>query len=151
MSAMSKSRSFKRLQPGALMPLVLAFLMVLFSINSLADSDEAVKAEAVTDTQLPDPLQAGWQGEAVCEDLYEDKTNRTLRCTFPPGVGHEKHYHRPHFGYALSGGQMRLTDADGVREMDLKTDMSYYSDGVDWHEVLNIGSSTVQFLIVEQK
>lgn len=48
-------------------------------------------------------------------------------------------------------GQMRLTSADGVREVELKTGASYSSEGVDWHEVLNIGTTTVTYLIVEQK
>ncbi|WP_092444704.1 hypothetical protein [Winogradskyella sediminis] len=45
---------------------------------------------------LPDPLQAGWKGHAVCEVLEENKELRVLKCTFEPGVGHEKHYHNPH-------------------------------------------------------
>ena len=101
--------------------------------------------------ELPDPLEAGWQGGSVCEKLHEDDTQRILRCTFPPGVGHEKHYHSPHFGYALSGGKMRLEDAGGVREVELKTGSSYASDGTPWHQVVNIGETTVQYLIVEPK
>jgi hypothetical protein len=100
---------------------------------------------------LPDPLQAGWQGKPVCEHLFENDRQRALRCTFPPGVGHERHFHRPHFGYALSGGLMRLTDENGVREVKLPADSSYNSDGVAWHEVLNVGETTVVYLIVEAK
>jgi hypothetical protein len=66
-------------------------------------------------------------------------------------VGHERHFHTPHFGYALAGGRMRLTNENGVREVDLPTGSSFNSDGVAWHEVLNIGNTTVVFLIVEQK
>ena len=54
-------------------------------------------------TPLPMALCAGWQGERVCELLHEDAQMRVLRCTFPPGVGHEPHYHPPHFGYVLEG------------------------------------------------
>ncbi len=100
---------------------------------------------------LPDPLEAGWEGEPVCENLHEDDDLRVLRCTFPPTVGHERHYHDKHFGYALSGGRMRLTDADGVREVDLPTGSSYASDGTEWHEVVNVGDTTVTYLIVEPK
>lgn len=102
-----------------------------------------------TAPQLPDPLAAGWEGRPVCERLHQDHFNRILRCTFPPGVGHERHYHRPHFGYALSGGRVSITDADGVRELELATGSSYTSDGVAWHEVLNVGESTIVYLIVE--
>jgi len=100
---------------------------------------------------LPDPLAAGWNGKAVCERLLEDDKQRILRCTFPAGVGHERHYHKPHFGYALSGGVMRLTDANGVREARLRTGTSFTSDGTPWHEVLNIGDTTVSYLIIETK
>ena len=55
---------------------------------------------------LPDPLAAGWRGEKVCELLQENEKLRALRCAFPPGVGHERHFHPPHFGYVLAGGKM---------------------------------------------
>lgn len=100
---------------------------------------------------LPDPLAAGWKGVPVCERLHEDETQRVLRCTFPPGIGHERHYHRPHFGYALSGGRMRLTDATGTREAALVAGSSFTSAGTAWHQVLNVGETTVQYLIVEPK
>lgn len=100
---------------------------------------------------LPDPLAAGWEGKPVCEKLHEDKKQRVLRCTFPPGVGHERHYHDPHFGYALAGGRMQLIGADGLREVDLETGSSYASEGVAWHQVLNVGDTTVVYLIVEPK
>lgn len=100
---------------------------------------------------LPDPLEAGWKGVAVCERLHEDSVQRVLRCTFPPDVGHERHFHRPHFGYAISGGRMRIEDDTGIREVDLATDSSFSSDGVAWHEVLNVGQTTVVYLIVEPK
>ena len=100
---------------------------------------------------LPDPLAAGWNGKPVCEKLHEDDANRILRCTFPPGVGHERHFHPPHFGYAISGGRARITDANGTREVELQTGSSFTSDGVEWHEVLNVGGSTITYLIVEPK
>ena len=108
-------------------------------------------AGCVVNPSLPDPLAAGWQGRAVCERLHEDARQRILRCTFDPGVGHERHYHRPHFGYALSGGRMRITDGEGVRELDLETGSSYQSAGTAWHEVLNVGETTVSYLLVEPK
>lgn len=108
-------------------------------------------AGCVANTSLPDPLAAGWQGRAVCERLHEDTQHRILRCTFEPGVGHERHYHRPHFGYALSGGRMRITDENGVRELDLATGSSYESEGTAWHEVINVGDTTVSYLLIEPK
>lgn len=101
--------------------------------------------------KLPDPLMAGWNGRPVCEKLHEDDAQRVLRCTFPPGTGHERHFHARHFGYALSGGKARITDVRGVREVDLATGSSFASDGTEWHEMLNIGPTTIQYLIVEPK
>ena len=103
----------------------------------------------VASESLPDPLAAGWKGEAVCERLHEDADQRVLRCTFPPGVGHERHYHGPHFGYVITGGRMRIVDADGERVVDLADDLTWSSEGVDWHEVQNIGDTTSVYLIVE--
>jgi quercetin dioxygenase-like cupin family protein len=100
---------------------------------------------------LPDPLAAGWQGKPVCEKVHEAANLRVLRCTFPPGIGHERHHHARHFGYTLSGGWMRITDASGKREAELKAGSSYSSDGVAWHEVVNIGDTTIQYLIVEPR
>lgn len=100
---------------------------------------------------LPDPLAAGWLGQPVCEKLHEDTEQRVLRCSFPPGVGHERHFHAPHFGYALAGGKMRLRDAKGVREVELKANSSFASEGTEWHEVLNIGTTEVVYLIIEPK
>ncbi len=107
--------------------------------------------QPATTPSMPDPLQAGWNGEPVCELLLDVPSQRILRCEFPAGVGHERHFHAPHFGYAISGGKVRMTDSDGVRELELSTGSSYSSDGVAWHEVLNIGNTTVTYLIVEPK
>ncbi|MBT8144842.1 MAG: cupin domain-containing protein [Gammaproteobacteria bacterium] len=100
---------------------------------------------------LPDPLQAGWQGASVCERLHEDPQQRVLRCTFPPGSGHERHFHAAHFGYTIRGGTMRITDPGGTREVNVPDGYHFTSDGIDWHEVLNIGDTTAVFLIVETR
>ena len=100
---------------------------------------------------LPDPVAAGWQGESVCEVLREDSELRIFRCTFPPGVGHERHFHPRHFGYALSGGTMRITSDAGTREVTLKTGSYFFSEGIAWHEGLNVGSTTVSYLMIEPR
>lgn len=104
---------------------------------------------ALATAELPDPLVAGWKGTPVCERLHEDSRQRILRCTFAPGVGHERHYHAANFGYAIAGGRMQIIDASGTREVELTTGSSFVSPGTEWHEVLNVGSTTVVFLIVE--
>ena len=100
---------------------------------------------------LPDPLEAGWKGEKICAVLEESDTFRALKCTFAPGAGHERHFHPPHFGYALQGGKFRITDKNGARELDIPTGATWKSDGVDWHEALNIGATTSVYIIVEPK
>jgi len=111
----------------------------------------AVVGAYATQQPLPDPLEAGWNGVPVCENLHEDSDQRILRCTFPPSIGHQRHFHNRHFGYAIAGGRMQITDSSGTREVDLATGSSFASDGVAWHEVLNVGDSTVVFLIIEPK
>jgi len=98
---------------------------------------------------LPDPIEAGWQGQPVCELLQANADIRIFRCVFPPGVGHERHFHAGHFGYALSGGTMRITDASGTREARLTTGSHFSSEGIEWHEVLNIGDTEVSYLMIE--
>jgi hypothetical protein len=46
---------------------------------------------------------------------------------------------------------VRIADADGVRELSLETGSSYSSDGVAWHEIENIGDTTIVYLIVEPR
>ena len=101
--------------------------------------------------EFPDPVAAGWQGESVCEVLREDAELRIFRCTFPPGIGHERHFHPRHFGYALSGGTMRITSDGGTREVTLKTGSYFISEGIAWHEGLNVGDTTVSYLMIEPK
>ncbi len=100
---------------------------------------------------LPQAIDAGWEGEKVCELLHENDDMRALRCAFPPGVGHERHTHAPHFGYILEGGLMQITDAGGAREQETPTGATWWSDGVEWHEALNIGETTTVYVIVEPK
>ena len=106
-------------------------------------------AAALASAKLPDPPAAGWKGIPVCERLHEDTSQRVLRCTFPPGIGHDRHYHVPNFGYAVAGGRMQITDASGTREVDLPTGSSFASPGTEWHEGLNVGETTVVDLIFE--
>ena len=115
-----------------------ALLIFLMGCNSVAD-------------KLPDPVAATWQGEPVCETLSDTADMRVFRGIFPPGVGHERHFHSKHFGYALSGGRMRITDAAGTREVNLQTGTYFSSDGIPWHEVLNIGETTVSYLMIEPR
>ena len=98
-----------------------------------------------------DPLAAGWRGENVCEQLYENDRVRALKCAFAPGEGHERHHHDAHFGYILEGGPMRIRDAGGERILETRAGAPWWSNGVDWHEAVNVGETTTAYLIVEPK
>ena len=104
-----------------------------------------------TEHSLPDPVQAGWEGESVCEVLEENDEMRVFRCVFAPGVGHEKHYHPPHFGYTVKGSKFRISDSTGVREVNVPSGYSFSKEVESVHEVQNIGSDTAVFLIYEWK
>lgn len=99
--------------------------------------------------ELPHAFNAGWQGEDTCELIFEDAAMRVARCVFPPGIGHEKHYHEPHFGYVLEGGTLRIEDSSGVREVSPQTGGSWSTSERTIHEAVNIGDSTTSYLIVE--
>jgi quercetin dioxygenase-like cupin family protein len=114
-----------------------AFLIALFGCSN--------------NPNLPDPLEAGWKGQSVCEVLEDNAKVRVLRCTFAPGVGHERHFHAPHFGYTISGSKFRITDTTGTREVQVPTGYSFSNERIEWHEVLNIGQDTGVFLITEYK
>lgn len=101
---------------------------------------------------LPMALCAGWEGERTCELLNEDEQIRVLRCTFPPGVGHEMHYHPPHFGVVLSGeSTMRITTASGAADRPVRPGQTFSSDSEVIHEPVNVGAETTAYLIVEKK
>ena len=104
-----------------------------------------------TKSLLPDPLSAGWNGKKVCEKIEDNKYQRILKCTFKPGVGHERHYHLPHFGYTLEGSTFKIKDTTGTRIVNVKTGSYFNNKGIEWHEVINIGDSTAVFLIIEPK
>lgn len=109
-------------------------------------------ADAQLNGALPQALCAGWQGERVCEALHEDQMIRVLRCTFPPNVGHEAHYHPPHFGYVLEGESvMRVTTPDGVADRPVGAGGAFSNDSELRHQALNVGDQTTTYLIVEKK
>ena len=124
----------------------LRFTLLLMScaLAHVAYSDAVIASET-----LPDPLAAGWRGQPVCEKLHETAEVRVLRCTFPPGVGHERHFHPRHFGYALSGGTMEILDKNGIRRVAIAAGSYFSSEGIDWHEGLNVGGTVVQYLMIE--
>ena len=100
---------------------------------------------------LPNAFDAGWEGQETCELLFEDDSVRVGRCVFPAGIGHEKHYHNPHFGYVLEGGVLRIVDSNGERKVTTQTGGDWSTTTITVHEALNIGETTTSYLIMEPK
>lgn len=163
-NALKRARATALVLGGATV-LSLLFLLFTFNIKTKADAEQALLMSKIYELEqgnnetakqsfsnsLPDPLEAGWNNKPVCEVQQENAQLRILKCTFPPGVGHEKHYHNPYFTYTLAGSKFKMTDANRSREVDVPTGSSFYNAGIEWHEVLNIGDSTAVFLIIESK
>ncbi|MGE3931042.1 MAG: cupin domain-containing protein, partial [Hyphomonadaceae bacterium] len=71
---------------------------------------------------------------------------------FAPGVGHEAHYHPPHYGYTLEGeSTMRITTEGGVSERPVRAGSGFSNDVEIEHEALNAGEETARYLIIEKK
>ncbi len=100
---------------------------------------------------LPHAFDAGWQGQPTCEVLHQDDEMLVGVCTFPPGVGHERHFHNPHFGYTLAGGRFQIEDEDGTEIVDVPDGATWSRAEVTVHEALNVGETTAKFLIVEPR
>ncbi len=126
-------------------------LLSILPLLALASCAAVGKSADPAITALPSAFEAGWKGQRVCEPLFENASVRAARCTFPPGGGHERHYHPPHWGYIIQGSTMRITTASGTADRVLKSGTNWWSDGIDWHEAINIGTETAVYIIVEPK
>ena len=110
-----------------------------------------ISTSAAMSEDVPDALSVEWQGQHPCEKLYEDAQIRALRCTFAPGAVHVRHSHPGNIGYVISGGKSKVQDDNGTREGQPKTGGFYNSPPNPWHEVTNIGDTTLSFLVIEKK
>jgi len=108
-------------------------------------------ADARETPDLPHAIDAGWKGQKTCELMFEDESVRVARCVFPPGVGHEKHYHNPHFGYVLEAGTLHIVDDSGEKTVTTKVGGSWSTTELTVHEAVNIGDTTTSYLIVEPR
>ena len=120
--------------------------VVLFAALGLLISASTTRSEDV-----PDALSVEWQGQHPCEKLYEDAEIRALRCTFAPGAVHVRHSHPGHLVYTISGGKAKVQDEKGTREGQPKTGGFTSNIPTPWHEVTNIGDTTLSFLVIEKK
>lgn len=128
--------------------LISACLAILLQLAAMTMS--AASADELPD--LPQAFDAGWKGEKTCEVLFEAETVRVGRCSFPPGIGHEKHFHYPHFGYVVAGGTMQITNDRGIVEVrEVITGSTWSTSEITIHEALNTGDTTTSYLIVEPR
>lgn len=126
-----------------------ACLATATAIMLVTGAGQALSADPPAN--LPHAFDAGWQGRQTCELLYETPAVRVGQCSFPPGVGHELHYHRPHFGYVLVGGTLRIESAAGESVVTTESGDTWSTDALTVHQAVNIGDTTTRYLIVEPK
>ena len=107
--------------------------------------------DAMAQISVPNALSVEWQGQKPCKKLYEDAQILMARCTFPQGSKHSKHSHPGYFSYALSGGKVQIEDAKGTRQLEPRTGSYASSPPIPWHELTNVGDTTVSYLVVERK
>jgi quercetin dioxygenase-like cupin family protein len=100
---------------------------------------------------VPDALSVEWQGRHPCEKLYEDAEIRAMQCTLPPGAVHVRHSHPGSVVYTISGGKAKVQDDNGTREGQPKTGGFSNNPPNPWHEVTNVGDTTLSFLVIEKK
>jgi quercetin dioxygenase-like cupin family protein len=124
--------------------------LAALALNSCSGTGNPPAATSVAPA-LPTAFDAGWKGKPICEPLYDNARVRAARCTFPPGGGHERHSHPPHWGYIIQGSVMQTTNEKGTSQRVLKSGSSWWSDGVPWHETINVGTETAVYIIVEPK
>ncbi|HET6566073.1 MAG TPA: cupin domain-containing protein [Xanthomonadales bacterium] len=111
----------------------------------------AAQAADGQNNALPHAFDAGWEGKETCTLLYETPEVRVGQCSFPPGTGHEKHYHNPHFGYVLEGATMQVQDADGEKAVVTETGGTWSTTGRTVHQAINTGNTTASYIIVEPR
>ena len=82
--------------------------------------------------------------------LNENDRVRVLEVVFKPADVAKMHHHPDHVVYVLKGGKMSLTSGGKTQEMELKTRSVIFLDPQD-HEAKNIGSTTLDLIVMELK
>jgi quercetin dioxygenase-like cupin family protein len=88
--------------------------------------------------------------EGKMEPALENDRVRVLKVTFKPGDTAARHHHPDHVIYVVNGGKLKLTVDGKTDNLDLKTGEAVFLNE-QWHEVENIGESTVDLVVVELK
>jgi len=90
-----------------------------------------------------------WNGRAKSPVKNFTRTTKyeSYVASFPPGAKHLRHQHPASFGYWLSGGKVEALNASGTRQVETVTDAATLSPAIPWHEVTNIGDTTLRYLV----
>lgn len=86
----------------------------------------------------------------VYKFLNENYRVRVLQVVFKPGDIAKMHHHPEHVVYVLSGGRMRMTSDGKTDDLDLKAGSVVFLKAQN-HEAKNIGTSTIDLIVLELK
>lgn len=102
-------------------------------------------------SDLPDPVEAKWKGQDVFRVIEANEELRTLKCSFPPGGGHDKHFRTKHYDDSITGSTFKITDAEVTRDVEVTSGSDFFNSSLNWHEVENVGDSTAVLILIEIK
>jgi beta-alanine degradation protein BauB len=111
------------------------FWLVAFSLLMIVMMENTMKTMNAEDKMAP---------------VLENDRVRVLKVTFKPGDSAAKHHHPDHVVYVVNGGKMKLTVDGKTNILDFKTGEAVFLNE-QWHEVENVGESTVDLVVVELK
>ena len=84
--------------------------------------------------------------------LKENAYVRVVEATFAPGAKEPLHTHPAAWYYVTRPGKLRVTHADGKTEVwDAKLGEAEWMDGEAPHSAENVGTTTLQYVLVEVK
>ena len=84
--------------------------------------------------------------------LKENAYVRVVESTFAPGAKEPLHTHPAGWYYVTQPGKLRVTHADGKTELwDAKLGEAAWMDGEAPHSAENVGTTTLQYVLVEVK
>src|SRR6478672_3198557 len=99
----------------------------------------------------PTPCQSSGRATTPVKSCSRNAQVLVARCTFPPGAMHVCHSHPSYLSYVVSGGQAQIQDEKGVRKVNVVAGALADVPPTPWHELTNVGDTTLQFVVVEKK
>jgi beta-alanine degradation protein BauB len=86
----------------------------------------------------------------VSKVLTENEKVRVTELVSKPGDVAKMHSHPDHVVYVVKGGMASLTSGGKTQELELKAGTATFFNATQ-HEMKNIGSTTLELIIVELK